>query len=313
MSVVISNCTRRKRLAPSPKLCARTLPCGPLDEIGKEWLARLATENSRSSVASLYGGRAFTEAAAAARKVQASFFLISAGVGCVEWQDQVPSYSLTIAAGNSDSILPHLSDVRSARAWWEFIARSSRISRRLAEILEADAARGGLLLIALPLAYADMIQGELLALSPRAVCRLRFFTSGPIETLDSRLRPFVMPYDSRLDGPDSKVRGTRSDFASRALRDFAEAILTNQPNAAADAHREEVLKRLSAWRQPLVPKRLRMTDDDLLIAMRTNWARGGESASRMLRLFRDELGIACEQARLKTLFGQLQHELEQAQ
>ena len=103
----------------------------------------------------------------------------------------------------------------------------------------------GLILLALPSLYLSMVEEELLELPQEVLARLRFFGLGIRARIDPRLEPLVMPYDGRLEDAASRFRGTRSDFAPRALRHFAEVVLPKHPNGSADQHRSAVITALA--------------------------------------------------------------------
>src|SRR3546814_9801405 len=65
------------------------------------------------------------------------------------------------------------------------------------------------------------------------VRRLDAMRTGGQRGRDPRLHPWLMPYDDRLDGCDSPLPGTRSDFASRAAHHFVEAVVLDTPKASA--------------------------------------------------------------------------------
>jgi hypothetical protein len=112
-----------------------------------------------------------------------------------------------------------------------------------------------------------------------------------------------MPYDARLDGLMSPLRGTVSDFAQRALRDFVCTVLPDQSNGTAEAHRRAVTIRLAGWPAPVRSRGLASTDAELLAAMRRHWTLAGGSSTRMLQLLRSRCGLACEQRRFRRLFA----------
>jgi hypothetical protein len=58
--------------------------------------------------------------------------------------------------------------------------------------------------------------------------------------------------------------------------------------------------------------RERHTDEQLIALIRENRDRHGSSASRMLRHFRNGMGIACEQRRFAELFARAQTEMDTA-
>jgi hypothetical protein len=166
----------------------------------------------------------------------------------------------------------------------------------------------GLVCAALSDAYIEMISEDLLALPTSMLGRLRLFTRARLDRIPAALQPFVMPYDDRLDGPDSSNRGTRSDFAGRALRHFAELIRGEPQGRSAAEHAAMVSTMLSDWRLPTKVDRIRHNDAALLDLIRTHWDAERGSASRLLRRFRDDLGIACEQGRFAELARQVRSE-----
>ena len=98
---------------------------------------------------------------------------------------------------------------------------AARLSRSLNAAVAQTNDAGEPILIALPSPYLTMIEPEIEQLPPRALSRTRIFTGQSFRFRDDSLKSHLMPYDARLDGPDSPVPGTATDFASRALRDFA--------------------------------------------------------------------------------------------
>jgi hypothetical protein len=119
-----------------------------------------------------------------------------------------------------------------------------------------------------------------------------------------------MPYDDRLDGPDSTNRGTRSDFAGRALRHFAELTRGEPQGHSAAEHAAKVSATLDGWRMPAKVARIRHDDAALLDLIRAHWDAERGSSSRLLRRFRDDLGIACEQGRFAKLAREVRSERE---
>ena len=65
-SLVIVNCSSRKRTAPCDELQARNLPAGPADEVASIWSACLERAETALPAAELYCGRNFAEARKAA-------------------------------------------------------------------------------------------------------------------------------------------------------------------------------------------------------------------------------------------------------
>lgn len=298
--LVITTCTNRKRKPISDALHASALPEAHLATLAGEWGRRLASAGERFSAGDLYGGRSFQAAVKAARELDAELMIVSAGLGLVSADQKVPSYACTILAGASDSVAARATAPFVASEWWSAVTAASPFGRSLAAVAsEAE----GLICAALSDAYIDMIAGDLLALPEQARARLRIFTRAPLENIAPALQPLVMPYDDRLDGADSPIRGTRSDFAGRALAHFVDAVAGADVGAGRSAaeHADAVSAALSPWRMPVRVDRARRDDATMLGLIRDHWDATGGSSTRLLRRFRDELGIACEQGRFAAL------------
>lgn len=299
MSLVFTSCTNRKRVLPVRDLTANRLRRGDLQSVVASWEKRLRNAKHSVAVADLYCGRAFRQAEAAALKARAGFFVVSAGLGLVPATAQVPSYSLTIAPGSQDNVLSRITGETTPSEWWKEVARTSPYGISVAEAVEGHK---GLILVALPARYLGMIANDLLALPGRTRNRLRVFTLAPAAVLPEGLRAYVLPYDSRFDGVDTPVPGTRSDFAQRSLAHFVEAILPKHPRADVEGHVEAVEEFLSGFRRQQMPVRSKRTDAEITQLIRRYWADADGRSSSMLRVLRDDLGIACEQGRFRALF-----------
>ena len=307
MHAVATACTNRKRLPPGQGLRARELAAGSLERVARDWLSRLDAADGRVPAGRLYCGRAFAESVLAAQAIRAPLFIVSAGLGIVAAETYAPSYSLTVVPNTPDDILERIQPA-SASAWWSHIAARSVVGVQLAAV--AACCPDGLILLALPSLYLSMVEEELLELPQEVLARLRFFGLGIRARIDPRLEPLVMPYDGRLEDAASRFRGTRSDFAPRALRHFAEVVLPKHPNGSADQHQSAVMTALAPWSEPRTPKRPRISDERVQELIRKHWSNVGGQSSRMLRLLRDDLSVACEQGRFRALFRLVRQERE---
>lgn len=308
MVTVVTACTSRKRFPASDGMRGGQLPLGPAEVVAKAWLSRVEEAPRVGPAADVYRGRSFGEAAETARRLNAPLLVVSAGLGTVPARSPIPAYSLTVSPGSADNVIERLEDHPAPARWWHLVSRGSPIGISVAEAVRVSEA--DLILLALPSTYLTMVEPDLLTLDDRYLGRVRIFTGGFPGHLDRRLQPLVMPYDDRLDGADSPRPGTRSDFAARALKDFALAVLAEvPPNGGARRHRDTVTARLAGWAQPNIPVRRRRTDAELLAAMREGWQDAGGRSARMLRLLRDKMGLACEQSRFRQLFRRLRDEM----
>ena len=291
MTVVITTCTNRKRQPIPDEL--RISAHGPTNmaDLAAQWTARLDATTARHRAVDLYGGRGFKEARSAAERLNARLLIASGGLGLIEGSASIPPYACTIIPGTPDSVGSRIEGTFSVSGWWSALAMQSGWRVALDDVVRGET---GLILAALSDGYIEMIAGDLLALSVSVRSRLRLFTRAPIERVPVHLAPFVMPYDVRLDGPDSPIRGTISDFAGRALHHFAERILVREERCSAAAHQAQVAEALSDWRVPEKINRARLDDAGILALLRTHQ---GDPAGMSLARLRGEFKIACEQRR----------------
>jgi hypothetical protein len=297
--LVVTVCSNRKRVEPEAQLRASDLECGRVADVAVEWLRRIADAKRLIPANQLYCGRAFAEAVVCAKVVRGSLFVVSAGLGFVEGNIKVPSYSLSIVPGSPDSVLAKLEGERLPVAWWRQISLNA-ISKTFRAVLSQH--KDALVLVALPSAYLRMVETDLIQLPMALRDRLRLFVYGGEKAIHESLQCLVMPYDNRLDGVDSPIRGTRTDFPQRAMRHFVETVLPKIPRGSAEQHTRSVESVLAGWIAPCTPERSRATDREIVELIQENWHSVAGQSGRMLRFLRDDLGVACEQGRLARLF-----------
>jgi hypothetical protein len=299
--LVITNCTGRKRKATPPLQISELKVDGSIAAVAAGWVSALRLSDRCHRVEDYYAGRAFSEALETARYLGASTFVVSAGLGLIAGDENIPSYDLTISDGKN-CVLNQLDSISvTSTGWWKALNKEIGVAKPFENILKTHPQQ--IVLIALPSTYLAMIADELLSLSTPLVARLRIFTSGLGRRLmPSRIQKQVMPYDERLETTD--YGGTRSDFPQRALRHFvmqlqAESLSTFEAS-------ERVIESLENQNWRLVPVRVKKTDEEIIDCLCTNWDAYGGTSGRLLRCLRDDLGIACEQSRFRMLWKQAQ-------
>lgn len=276
-----------------------------MGDVAEEWGRRLATASSLYPASELYGGRGFQEAILATELLDGELLVASAGVGLIEGGTEIPAYACTILTDAADSIGARTRGAFAASEWWGALASVSPHHRRLAELARRTQ---GLICAALSDSYLDMLSVDLATLPKAALGRLRIFTRAPVDKIAPALRSSVMPYDDRLDGPDSPIRGTRGDFAGRALRHFAEHIAAEDDQRPAAEHALAVSAALRGWGMPPRFDRHRLDDAAILDVIRNRWDAERGSSTRLLRHLRDDRGVACEQGRFAALARQVRAE-----
>lgn len=300
MPIVLTACTQRKRVTPSLLLCARDLVPGPLRSVAGLWTDRIASVADRVPAEDVYCGRSFVEAKRAAQSARAELHIVSAGLGLVRSQQEIPSYNLTVSRGSDDCVLDKL-EGHDDVDWWAALGGHEALRSTLDR-------SSGIIIIGLPSAYLRMVAPALDHI-PDSLCKkIRIVGGRDVPDLDPRLESARLPYDDRLDGPQSTLPGTRSDFASRAARHFAEKILVDSPEASVDIHRRQVEASLATWSRPMAKAGVRVSDEEIKSIVRANWSRADGRSTKLLRILRDELNIACEQKRFSRLAAEIREE-----
>lgn len=293
--LVITTCTNRKRKSVPHHLQMRALSSSPMACVAADWCGRLRKAVVLYPATEIYGGRGFREAVAAASLLDGRLMVVSAGLGLIEAARSVPPYASTILNDSPDGIPRRITDGFSASGWWEALSSDSPFAISLRQATDDHP---GLILAALSEAYIGMVSTELMSLPEDTLTRLRLFTRASKDRVPHGLRPFLMPYDDRLDGPDSEIQGTLGDFASRALHHFARNIALSQDGRTAGEHSAAVAALFEGRRTPEKIQRVRYDDAAMLELIRSRW---DDPDGRSLRRFRDEFNVACEQGRFRAL------------
>lgn len=303
--LIITACTDRKRHVAPICLQARSLPTGTLDQVSCDWTQRVTRAKPSDIAQDLYCGRAFREALVATDRLDGELWIVSAGLGLIPSTHEVPSYNLTTTPRSANSVRSKIIDNSwCAGTWWKALTHEYAGSQTLNELFRKNPNKKVLIAVSKP--YAELIRDELEALPDRHLCRLRLFGLRLRSVLSARLHACVMPYERRLDGPDSPIPGTLSDFAQRALRHFAEFVEggeVGQAGLSDDAAR--VAQILGSWRLPHATRRMQKSDQAIYDLIETLWDQLAGRSGRMLRHLRDELNIACEQGRFRRLFHEV--------
>lgn len=305
--ILVTSCSSRKSPSESDRVHAADLPRGSIGEVGKIWRSLLREHYCRLPVSEMYLGRGFREAQKASQVACAQHWIVSAGLGLVTENEEIPAYDLTISGSGVNQISRKIQDGFSSQAWWKQVARRKNPHRSITRLTEESP--HSTVVLALPANYFTMILGDIEKLDAANLKRLRII-GPPKHAVPSYLQTLWLPYDERLDGPDGSNPGTRSDFPQRAARHFLEVIWPQMARVSAKVHAEVVLDALSPLAYPSIPKRRRLDDQDLVSAIKSLWLRAQGKSTCMLRILRDEERIACEQSRFKDLFHQVKKQME---
>lgn len=301
--IAVTNCTAAKTPPPLRDLQARTIERMALPALADEWHSRIRKADSRIAAASLYRGRGFSVVVRAAARYGVDVSVLSAGLGVLQLQDLVPSYSLTIAPDSRDFILARAMNPLSLTPgdWWKSLTGRPGISA-VSDLLDRN--KSALIVLGVSSAYLSMIAGELLDLSAREQRRIRIVGPKHVEAIPDGIREMVMPYDKRLNGPDAKIRGTEFDFPQRALASFIHLVRNDRALGTAADHAKRVRLSLGQMRAPKRVPRRKVSDASLIRKIRAIMKQVS-SVSAGLRVLRNKQKIACEQHRFSRLWAQV--------
>jgi len=306
--VVITSCTNRKKKADTVLALEGTNTVASLIELARVWSQQVQAlcRSEMQAAVELYAGRSITEAKRAAESLSAPLHIVSAGHGLLRPDDFIPSYNVTTSP-TADNVLHQclLRLGKSPADWWHALIHAVGSHRSLGHLLGQlpDAT----VLLAAPSAYLSLLASELAELSEGDIARLRIITSPRgASTLPARLQSTVMPYDERLEGL-ATYAGTRSDFSQRALRHFVTVLKSH--SLPLDVAHQRVSEAMGALTKPVLPKRQRKTDEEIVALLHQNWMRFNGSTTALLRFLRDEALVSCEQSRFRLLREQVFVEL----
>ncbi len=301
-TVIITNCTNRKRLGGHPPLELCTSQNQSLTAMAATWIQQVKAKTYTRPAESLYTGRSVQDAKWVAQKLDAKLMFASTGLGLIGGEHLCPPYNLTVAA-EPNSIRPWLARMGLTPSdWWDAVNNHWQRPCPLAALAKrTDIKR---ILVALSANYIDLIANDLERISIDDQSKLRFFTSRPgVERLPERFRSLAMPYDDRLES--SRLAGTRTDFPQRAMRHFVE--LTNASTNSVSTDYQAVIAAMSVL--PLIGaiKRRRASDEEVKALMIGAWDAQKGNSSRLLRYLRDDALVACEQSRFRGLWLELKN------
>lgn len=298
---VITTCTSRKMRAMVGRLDLTSVPRGRLHEVVSRWCrAAMRTTSDRFPAYEVYRGRAFQEALRATELVAGRLYVVSAGFGLLPSYEKIPLYDLSIAGDGANNVRNKVEGRFLERDWWAGVnCHLQGDETPIATMVTRSHKR--LFVFALSSAYYRLIEGDLLAIPRPKRGGLRLLGLGLEKVIDQELSQYLLPYDERFDGPDSPIRGTRSDFAQRAARHFISELVNRGINNLEEQKRH-ITRSQRRWRVPERPNRESLGDEEILAIIRKMAKKNSTGGyTRMLRSCRD-MGYRCEQKRFAALY-----------
>ncbi|MBM3272518.1 hypothetical protein FJY94_04550 [Candidatus Kaiserbacteria bacterium] len=297
--IVVTNCTAKKKAGIPLVLFAPNGNC--LRQVAEDWRISLAAQSSRLQAGRLYVGRSIHEARNVSQDISAPLFIVSAGIGLVGSDEQIPGYDMS-ASGKETALAVMLARIGASKSdWWRQLGSGKGFGWLLRENPEAT------VLISLPSEYLGMVLGDLEALPSGDLSRIRVFTSPAGQKKIGKATGVPsLPYDERLESIIGYA-GTRSDFPQRALKHFV-AELSGHLLPIDEASRA-VATSLGGFERKSLPQRKRLDDGKIRGLIRQAWESVGGNSAKLLRHLRDTELVSCEQGRFSMLRRQVEAEI----
>jgi hypothetical protein len=300
---VVVTCTNRKRFAVSDRLQLHNLGSGDVTQRCDDWVKRLADGSSHVPAKDMYAGehwliaRGLAEAAGSG----ATLWICSAGYGLISDEAPIEAYAATFAARHKDSVAQ---DVEGMRRWWAGLARwhgpQPGRPRSFAELAERNQRSSIVAVLSEP--YLRACSDDLRDAASKLTDGANLTVIGPGGRCPA-IEDLVVPATAALR---TAVGGSLLSLNVRAAAQVLEAARKN-----GDSPRRPFLSKLMAEATAAAPRHerrpvgTRMGDDEVRSFIRQSLAQGGTtSATPLLRKLRS-LGLSCEQARFKALFGEV--------
>lgn len=294
---LVTTCTNRKKASIPLALCARSLPKAEQSLVQKVWIECISGAIGTIPAVDLYCGRGFSEIKKVSRAICQEFSIISAGLGLVSSTSCIPPYNLTISRKSEDSIQNKIIESKfSASDWWTSINRHNATDNPLSKYILKN--KSYLFVLAMSSSYWKLISKDLSTLPKNEFSRIRI-----IGLTGSCVPPWaqdcLLAYDSRFDGRNSPLPGTRSDFPQRACAHYVTEVL---PRCGPQGDKEYVRDLMNGMHAFPNIKRQCLTNEELIELMRKGINGGLSTGAQMLRWLRDVEKVACEQGRCAKLY-----------
>jgi hypothetical protein len=165
--------------------------------------------------------------------------------------------------------------------------------------------RKSLIVLALTSTYLQLLADDVAVLNKREIRRLRLVGPRRQSDVPAALRDIYLPYDSRLNGEGSPIKGTESDFPQRAALHFVKMV-SDEALKTPEQHKALVLRALARWPHKEIPVRRRLPENHLRRAIKQVLGECDGRRGLALRRLRDVKNIACEQKRFNRFCDQVE-------
>jgi len=283
---VVVSCSNRKKHEPETELQFRSYQGQPIEVAAEAWARSTATPG-RWKAEDLYAGDHWSIAKEIKALPDVRLWICSAGYGVISPDANIRSYAATFSPGHQDSIANNLQE---RRTWWGLIGERS-LKRVFARHCDER------WLVVLSKSYLDVVTDDLADATTQLHSREQLSVLSVGAQLPSELSDRALPCSSSLEHHES-LRGTRISLNVRIARFLLSQSIERTHSAWVDLLSQQIPTNI-----PAQPRREQVSDQELLRFIREECTqRAKHSATGLLRVWRAEKNLACEQKRFKALY-----------
>ena len=303
--LVITNCTNRKSIDPEPKLSRMpTIKRGDdITTTSMEWVEKIISAKHNVIAGTLYQGRSIQDVKTTANILKNSdVYVISAGLGLVNFDEPIPSYELSVSENAPFNKKLNSNNIPITSWWYSVNKARTGYGKPLSRLINTGNYKR--IFIAASSSYLDLIAEDLWESSSNNLKKLIIFTSPfgqkkiPLEWHSQ-----IAPYDERFEDKKSGYAGTRVDFPQRTLRHFVEEL--NLHTKPIESAREKIRNLIGKLKKPVLPPRKKVSDEEVIRLIKRHWKSQLGNSHKLLRHLRDIDLVSCEQSRFKRLWHQV--------
>jgi len=283
----ITHCSASKTFAPDFKVSDLNL-VKTFDDTNLKWSFIVDNSNPRCLARDLYRGGGYKTLSS--QLISETFYIISAGLGLINSNKKIPSYECTVSRGKPGSIVDYFKEDFDLKKWWNFLMSSKYSSGSISKnTKDAD-----IILISVTADYLKMIADDLMNVKKQ----FYIFTGSKDLAIELGFENNLMPYNEVFDGPEGSLRGTNRDFSQRSHADFLRRLELYNNFDKAFCSVEHDMK---TWIPPVKHNNTKKTDEEISSFIQIYKSKF-RNEKELLRHFRYELKIACEEKRFKKLY-----------
>ena len=314
---IITTCTNRKLVKPDKELCLSKYKNQLWSDALEDWLISIfnANEALKISTNKLYCGNHWKlskkcETIGIQKGFETNLWVLSAGWGFIPSNLKICSYESTFASSSRDSIMnlnwaENLTNKEKCAKWWDGINQGRQLEGTcLLGDLSADSSEKSIYLFILSKDYYYAVEQELLQLISNGE-NIVIISAGLYSenTVTSPLiRDYILPFNDKFKNYDNDLKvanvSLNAALACWILDNYSEEIKRGY---------NEIYKTISDIEKslPNIKRKdvIKMTDDEVIEFIIEHYSDNEfNSATKLLRLLRDEKGKSCEQKRFGRLF-----------